>query len=486
MTDENGAGAPPYDVVSALIAHELRTPVAGFVGYLELLQDETIQRDPVALRHGLRVVHERATQLSRIVRRLSSFSDLTSTVPLMRPPTTSTLGDVVEELVARDLASVDASADALAAAVDGDRLRLVLTELLDNAARFGSTRPDTMLRAGVEGEPPHLAIRVTSAGEPIPPEIREAIFEPFRQGESHLTRQHGGLGLGLALARRAAESAGGTLLLESDEPTTFRIDLPLRADDLTLGAQTLDRRAAHAEAQAMMAIRSLQRLRADNEKERAARALAVQEQLKAVEDFRSANRQAIDLAGRLDSAYLEIITALAKAVEVRDEYTGSHVERVCRYSMQIAQQLRMGDESRRQLEFGAVLHDVGKIGVSDAILGKPGPLDDQEWAMMKRHPDIGHDLLEGISFLAPALDAVSYHHERWDGRGYPRRLTGDEIPLAGRIVAVADAFDAMTTDRPYRRGLSVPVALAELHRGKGVSFDPNIVDAFVEAQTAAA
>jgi HD-GYP domain-containing protein (c-di-GMP phosphodiesterase class II)/anti-sigma regulatory factor (Ser/Thr protein kinase) len=474
-----------YEVFSALVAHELRTPVAAFLGYLELLQDDSMLEDPQALRRGLTIAHQRAVQLADVVGRLTDFANLASLGrPLVRPPAVVTLNDVFEEVATREAVAVEASAEALSSAVDADRLRLVLGELLENARQFGKQGSTVTLRAGVEGDPAHLAIRVLNDGDPIPADLRERMFQPFQQGESYLTRHHGGLGLGLALARRTAAAAGGALLLEPAEPTSFRIDLPLRTDELTREALSVDRRAADAEAQAMVAIQSLRRMRAETVRERSARAEAVRDQLKAVEDFRAAHRQAVDLASRLDSAYLEIITALAKAVEVRDEYTGSHVERVCNYTMQIAGALKMGAEALRPLEFGAVLHDVGKIGVPDTILGKPAPLDDREWQIMRRHPEIGKAVLEGISFLTPALDAVASHHERWDGRGYPHSLSKDEIPLSGRIVAVADAFDAMTTDRPYRKGLPVEEALAELERGKGKSFDPEIVDAFVQSQRA--
>jgi HD-GYP domain-containing protein (c-di-GMP phosphodiesterase class II)/anti-sigma regulatory factor (Ser/Thr protein kinase) len=483
VSEDQEPNAASFEVFSALVAHELRTPVAAFLGYLEMLQDEQLSANPRLLRDGLAIAHQRASQLAEIVGRLTDFANRSAgSAALLRPPTVVTLGDVLEDIATRETVAVEASAEALQSAVDADRLRLILGELVDNAGRFGRLGGLITLRAGVEGEPPHVALRVVNEGEPIPDALRAAVFEPFRQGEDYLTRHHGGLGLGLTMARRAAEAAGGSLRLEQCEPTVFRVELPLRSDELTREAQQLDRRAAHAEAQALLALQSVRHLRVDNERERAAREQAVREQLRAVEDFRAANRHAVDLAGRLDSAYLEIITALAKAVEVRDEYTGSHVERVCHYTMKIAQALKMSAEALRPLEFGAVLHDVGKIGVPDTILGKPAPLDDREWQVMRRHPEIGRGVLEGISFLAPALDAVACHHERWDGRGYPRQLAGDEIPLAGRIVAVADAFDAMTTDRPYRKGLPVDQALAELQRGRGKSFDPQIVDAFVASQ----
>jgi response regulator RpfG family c-di-GMP phosphodiesterase len=252
--------------------------------------------------------------------------------------------------------------------------------------------------------------------------------------------------------------------------------LDLLDDERLLGdVQALRRYLAAARAQAT----ALSRLAAAREQERRARELAEAQQVRAVEDFRRAYDQALALAGRLDEAYLETITALARAVEARDSYTGSHVERVRQYSMEIGAAMGMGGDALRQLEFGAVLHDVGKIGVPDAVLGKPGPLDAEEWRAMRAHPEIGRRLLEGVHFLAPAIDAVAHHHERWDGAGYPAGLAGEAVPLAGRIVAVGDAFDAMTSDRPYRRALPLEVALAEIERGRSTQFDPQIAAAFL-------
>jgi HD-GYP domain-containing protein (c-di-GMP phosphodiesterase class II) len=233
-------------------------------------------------------------------------------------------------------------------------------------------------------------------------------------------------------------------------------------------------------AQALRAIKDLRELRTFVREERTARELAEAQQLRAVEDFRTAYRRASDLTKKLDQAYLETITALANAVEARDHLTGDHVERVRSMSVRLGHILKLDREALRQLEFGAVLHDVGKIGLPDAILGKPGPLSSSEIPIMQEHPLIGRRILEGVSFLHPALPAVEAHHERWDGTGYPHGLSAENIPIAGRIVAVVDAFDAMTSDRPYRLALSVETAKAILLAGRGTQFDPVVVDAFLE------
>jgi HD-GYP domain-containing protein (c-di-GMP phosphodiesterase class II) len=234
-----------------------------------------------------------------------------------------------------------------------------------------------------------------------------------------------------------------------------------------------------AEIQAVRAVRDLKTLRANVKEETAARNMAEAQQLRAIQDFRTEHRRALQLADRLREAYLQTITALARSVEARDEYTGGHVERVRRYSLRIGHALELPEETQMHLEFGSVLHDVGKIGVPDIVLRKDGPLDNDEWQYMRRHPIIGQRVLEGVLFLIPALDVVAYHHEKWDGTGYPYGLAGEAIPLLGRIVSVADAFDAMTSDRPYRKGLPVEVALAELEKSKGKHFDPQVIDVFV-------
>ncbi len=135
-------------------------------------------------------------------------------------------------------------------------------------------------------------------------------------------------------------------------------------------------------------------------------------------------------------------------------------------------------EQAKTLERGAILHDIGKIGISDSILLKPGPLDPQEWQMMRQHPDIGARIIEGVPFLQEALPVIRYHQERWDGSGYPIGLKGADIPLMARIFAVVDAFDALTTERPYRAPVPATEAMEFIHSKSGILFDPGIVTAF--------
>ncbi|UCF21021.1 MAG: response regulator [Gemmatimonadota bacterium] len=186
-------------------------------------------------------------------------------------------------------------------------------------------------------------------------------------------------------------------------------------------------------------------------------------------------------AQQIERLFMDGLSALAGAIEARDRYTGGHLDRVSRYALATGVELDLDTERMRVLWLGSLFHDVGKLAIPDAILNKPGPLTDDEYAEMKRHPELGVKIVERISFLVPAAMAILHHQERWDGRGYPSGLRGDDICIEGRILAVADAFDAMLTDRPYRRARSELQAVAELQRCAGSQFDPRVVDAFLKA-----
>jgi putative nucleotidyltransferase with HDIG domain len=181
------------------------------------------------------------------------------------------------------------------------------------------------------------------------------------------------------------------------------------------------------------------------------------------------------------SAYLGSIRALAAALDARDPYTAGHSERVSSLSVMIGRVMELGAEQLEVLRLGALLHDIGKIGVSDEILRKNGPLTAEEFEQIKRHPGLGARILRQVPFLAPHLPIVELHHERPDGRGYPFGLRGDDIPLEARIVHVADAFDAMTSARAYRAARPASVAFAELERFAGTQFDTACVEALVIA-----
>ncbi len=209
-----------------------------------------------------------------------------------------------------------------------------------------------------------------------------------------------------------------------------------------------------------------------------------------VEELRTANRQlqkankeVLHMANELRETYDGTLEALVSALDARDRETKGHSLRVAKYMMEIAYHMGVapGTEEWVDMQRGALLHDVGKIGVSDTILHKPGPLTEEEWVDMRRHPKIGHDMLKDISFLSGAASIVLAHPARFDGKGYPKGLQADEIPLGARIFVLADTFDAMTSDRPYRRALTVDVSRDEIIRCSGTQFDPRCVQAFLMA-----
>jgi putative nucleotidyltransferase with HDIG domain len=195
-------------------------------------------------------------------------------------------------------------------------------------------------------------------------------------------------------------------------------------------------------------------------------------------------QQVEQLYEELQESYESTLQALVTALDFRDNETQGHSYRVVEYAVLVAERLGVGEPDLTWIRRGAILHDVGKIGVSDLVLRKPGKLDADEWDEMRKHPEIGYRMLERIRFLKPALDIVLSHQERFDGSGYPRGQSGEEIPLGARIFAVVDTFDAMTSDRPYRAALSIDAARDEIIDWSGRQFDPKVVDAFLTIEQA--
>jgi putative nucleotidyltransferase with HDIG domain len=193
-------------------------------------------------------------------------------------------------------------------------------------------------------------------------------------------------------------------------------------------------------------------------------------------DLREVFKQERKRAQELRRSYKATVLALANAVEARDAYTGKHAQRVAAYGLRIAH--AAGIEVDPQVEFGFLLHDVGKVAVPDAILFKPEPLSEPERALVRRHTEVGTEILRHIDFLDEAKAVVRHHHERWDGAGYPDGLAGEAIPLTARVFALADTLDALTSERPYRAAISFAAARRLIRADAGAQFDPEIVAAY--------
>jgi ribonuclease P protein subunit RPR2 len=232
---------------------------------------------------------------------------------------------------------------------------------------------------------------------------------------------------------------------------------------------------------------SLDDLREEVERLRAA--LAEREE-QAAEKENQLERYAADLretfkeerarAQELRDSYFATVRALTNAVEARDAYTGKHAERVAAYALEIGSAIGQQWAGSPEIEFGFLLHDIGKVAIPDSILHKPEPLTPQERELIQAHPVTGWEIVRQVDFLGAASDVVRHHHERWDGDGYPDGLKAEKIPLTARVFAVADTLDALTTTRPYRPASPIAEARALIQEARGSQFDPTVVDAFAE------
>lgn len=186
------------------------------------------------------------------------------------------------------------------------------------------------------------------------------------------------------------------------------------------------------------------------------------------------------------AAHFATVQSLVSAIDASDPFTRGHSYRISKFAVRIARYLGVGEKEVEEIEYGSLLHDIGKIAIQHDVLLKPGRLDESEQELMRTHPKVGHDILAGLKFLEAAADIVHCHHEQPDGKGYPRGLRGDDIPMGSRIIMVVDAFDAMTSDRPYRRGLPCEVAYEELRRHSGTQFFGDVVEALIELHSSGA
>ncbi|MDR2191882.1 MAG: GAF domain-containing protein [Endomicrobium sp.] len=188
----------------------------------------------------------------------------------------------------------------------------------------------------------------------------------------------------------------------------------------------------------------------------------------------------LELYKGIQGFYFEMINTLARMIDAKDSYTHDHADRAYKYAIRIAQNMKLPEAIMTHIGYAALMHDIGKIGIEETILKKQGKLTPEETVIIKQHPQIGNKIIAPVTFLAPIAPMVLYHQEWYNGNGYPEGLAGEEIPLGARIVAVIDSYDAMTSDRPYRKSLSQEYAIDELKRGAGTQFDPNIVNIFID------
>ena len=265
-------------------------------------------------------------------------------------------------------------------------------------------------------------------------------------------------GIALLHAIRQADNDAAVIVL------TGAADVKTAIDSLKLGAHDFIMKPVNVDELLIAAERAMER-----------RNLLIERR-----EYQARLEQRVEEATeKLEKAYHQTLEALGAALDSRDVGTESHSRRVHGYSLALAREHGVPEEQLTDLAHGVLLHDIGKIGIPDAILLKPGSLTPDEWMVMRSHPEIGKRLIEKIPFLHGAIPVVWCHHEKWDGNGYPRQLKGEEIPLGARIFSVCDAFDAMTFDRPYSKAIPFEDAAAEIKRCAGVHFDPAVVESFL-------
>ena len=293
-------------------------------------------------------------------------------------------------------------------------------------------------------------------------------LDVFRLEQPALTvtdlKMPGMTGIELLQAVRQIDAEAAVIVL------TGAADVKTAIDSLKLGAYDFIMKPVNVDELLIAADRALERRQLLIDRQR------YQEMLE--HRVAQATQHLIAAYRELESTYDATLEALGSALDTRDVGTESHSRRVHGYALATAREYGVPDAELRDLAHGVLLHDIGKIGIPDSILLKPGKLTPGEWEIMRTHPEIGKRLCEKIPFLRNAIPVVYCHHEKWDGSGYPRGLKGDEIPLGARIFSVVDAFDAMTFDRPYSRAIPFEAAKREIRRCAGSHFDPAVVEAF--------
>jgi len=296
---------------------------------------------------------------------------------------------------------------------------------------------------------------------------------------------HGGIALVLSDIEMPGESGLALLkrVKDLDDAIDFImvtgvVDVEMAIDTIRQGASDYVTKPFNLEEVHIVVERTLEKRRLIRENREYQERLE-QKVAERTREIVAKTREVERLYGDLQASYEASLEALVTALDFRDNETHGHSRRVVEYAVLVAESLGVTEPDMTWIRRGAILHDVGKIGVPDAILKKPGKLDAAEWEEMKKHPEMGYRMLVHVPFLAPALDIVLSHQERWDGSGYPRGLKGEQIPLGARIFAAVDTFDAMTSDRPYRSALTIDAARDEIRRFAGIQFDPRVAEAFL-------
>ncbi|MFN8612320.1 MAG: ATP-binding protein [Vulcanimicrobiota bacterium] len=466
------------DMFLALVSHELRTPLTAIKASSHLLNRMLRDAQPGTKEEKLASVTVSLTaatgRMESLIQELLSYHAVRNGVaPFELRP--ADLGALVLS-VTRELETVAAKksveihvhqASENMPLIQGDqpRLREAIHHLVRNAIHYNveGGRVEVSLDTVDDG----LQLTVMDTGVGISGAQQENVFLPFYQAHDVLTRRVEGVGLGLAITRHIVESHNGKITLagELGKGTEVRVWLPLAPPEIHITEFTP---VSPEEAQRKQPAGGSGMFEYSREL------------YAALEAERVKRRHLEDKFRTMEGTFLETITALVQQIDMRGAHKESHVERVILFANEIARRVDPTLPDNRDFQLSLLLHDIGKIGVAESLLQKVGALSSDEQKLMQAHVSIGSDMLANIHFLQAALQGVRHHHERWDGKGYPDGLAGAQIPLWARIISVADSFDAMTQDRPYRKALDPESARAEIQSKAGTQYDPQIVTAFVD------
>ncbi len=469
------------DMFLALVSHELRTPLTVMKGNTHLLRrflkgaEAGSKEDKMSgFVQGLGAACDR---LENLVSDLMSYSSARCGVEpfeLRKVDLRQILTSVLlehEGLAQTKLITLEFFPDNQETIIQGDagRLKEAFSHLIKNAIYFNVPQGRVTVRC--ESQDTLVTLSVTDTGPGVPPDERERVFAPFYQAQDLLTRRVEGVGLGLAITRHIIESHGGQIWLagELGHGTEVWVSLPSSPREYS------DSEFAPKSPGEFEALLNQRADLEDGDLLEYAREL-----YNAYDRERLRRRHLEERSYEIEKTFLETLAALMRQIDMRNQQHDSHNDRVVVVANEIARKIDPTLPKSRDFQLSLLLHDVGKIGVAESLLQKVGKLTNEETQAVRSHVNVGTEILGSIEFLQPALSTVRHHHERWDGKGYPDGLSGKSIPLWARILSVADSFGAMTTDRPYRKALSLGDALGEINKGSGTQYDPEVVATFNE------
>lgn len=468
----------------SLISHELRTPLTYISASLEML--EIAYENPemkLEIKRFLEIIDQGVKQLYGTIDELLLFSSTEEqgtrkpqqqiqTVDIKKlvlevlnilKPTYQSRNQVLEVAIQEDLPCLE---------IDPSKLSEIVLQLLSNAIKF--TPEKGHIRIMVLQVAEVLQIFISDNGPGIPPDVASQIFDPFYQREDYLTREKGGLGLGLTLVQRLCHTIGARLEMNQEQSgytgTNFVVTL------------ALERPPVFSDPDFQKQWEQMKSLTASNAEKEAQITSMKAQLLKYTEDLYQVYRSNDQKQHDLDSIYQDMMGGFAAALQIRDPFTRGRSQRIATYADLLADALKLSDQQARTLQQACLLCDIGYIGISDEVLNKADTqsLTPEERAHIQTHPQIAAEMLQQIKPFKDVVPVILYHHENWDGSGYPQGLKGENIPFLSRLLRLVDAYDAMLSDRSYRMRFSPEYAMQEIVSFAGSQFDPELVKLFKE------